>query len=305
MKSENYILLIVNPISGNQEKEEIINLVERKAEEKNFGFQLYRTTGKNDLESINAIIEKQNPIRILVAGGDGTISLAAQCVFKKNIPMAIIPAGSANGLATNFNIPESLQAQVDIAFSGCLLDMDVLFINGKICLHIADLGINAELIKNYENSNIRGKLGYFLQSIPTLFTSNYPFEFIIKTKKGTFKKTGILLAIANANKFGTGATINPNGRINDGLFEILVFKNLDFIEIFKTMRERPEMSSDFVETIVAEEAIISTKKKIPFQIDGEFNGKVKKVEVHIESQKLSMAVPESFCQLYDYILNPQ
>ncbi|AFL82487.1 conserved protein of unknown function BmrU [Aequorivita sublithincola DSM 14238] len=298
MKSEKYILLIVNPISGDSDKTLIIDTVKDEVAKRGFGFQLYETSGENDKEKIFSLVKELNSTRILVAGGDGTISLVAECVLDKDIVVGIIPAGSANGIAVNFNLPEDLTDQLNIAFSDCTLKLDVLFINNKLCLHIADLGINAELIKNYENSGIRGKLGYFLQSIPTLINSEAPFHFEVETEDGITNESGVLLAIANANKFGTGATINPNGKMNDGKFEILIFKNLNFIEIFKTINEQPEMSSDFVQVISTSSAEIRCKTNVPFQIDGEFLGEIKEASVNLRKETLLVAVPEMFCKLH-------
>ncbi|WP_026451520.1 diacylglycerol/lipid kinase family protein [Aequorivita capsosiphonis] len=304
MKSENYILLIINPISGDSDKQSIINSVKAEVSKKHLDFFLYKTSGENDIENIKEIIDKKRPLRILVAGGDGTISLVSECIIGTEICLGIIPAGSANGMAVNFNIPETLPEQIDIALGDCTLKIDVLYINEKLCLHIADLGINAELVKNYEDSGIRGKFGYFLQSIPTLLNSDSPFDFTIETEEEIKKETGILLAIANANKFGTGATINPDGRINDGKFEILIFKNLDFFEIFKTMQEKPEMSSDFVHIISSSYAKISCENKVPFQVDGEFMGEIREVIAKIEKEKLLVAVPQNFCNLHTTKTNP-
>ncbi len=296
MNSENYILLVVNPISGNCEKSPIINAVKNEAAKRNYSFKLYETTGKKDIETINSIIEEINPLRVLVAGGDGTISLVTQCVLGTNICLGIIPAGSANGMAANFNLPQTLPEQIKVALSEYTMKLDVLYINKKLCLHLADMGINAELIKNYENSGIRGKLGYFLQSFPTIFHSESPFQFRVETEEETFEETGILLVIANANKFGTGATVNPNGKMNDGKFEILIFKSLDFIEIFKTINDQPDMSPDFVRVISTNRAKISSKKTVPFQIDGEFLGEIDKAKVTIEKEKLLVALPIAFCK---------
>jgi YegS/Rv2252/BmrU family lipid kinase len=298
MNSENYILLVVNPISGDSDKSPIITSVKEEAKSRKINFKLYETSGKKDKEAIESIIKEIKPSRILVAGGDGTISLVAQCILGTEICLGIIPAGSANGMAVNFNLPQTLPEQIEIALSDCTMKLDALFINDKICLHIADLGINAELIRNYEDSGIRGKMGYFLQSIPTLFNSDSPFHFSVETEEGTFEETGILLAIANANKFGTGATINPNGKMNDGKFEILIFKNLDFIEIFKTINDKPEMSDDFVRVVSTNKAKINSIKKIPFQIDGEFLGEIDEATATIEKESLLMALPEMFCKLH-------
>ncbi len=298
MNSENYILLVVNPISGDSDKAPIISSVKNEVAKRSYGFKLFETSGKKDKENIESLIKEEKPLRILVAGGDGTISLVAQCILGSEICLGIIPAGSANGIAVNFNLPQSLSEQIEIALSDCTMKLDVIFINEKICLHIADMGINAELIKNYEESGIRGKFGYFLQSFPTLLNSESPFHFTVETDKGTVEETGILLAIANANKFGTGATINPHGKMNDGKFEILIFKNLDFVEIFKTINEQPEMSPDFVRVISTQKAKISSRKKVPFQIDGEFLGEIDKATAIIEKEKLLIALPASFFKLH-------
>lgn len=298
MKSENCILFIINPVSGNLDKGEILALITAEAEKKNYNFKVYKTTGTGDKEAIESLITQYNPSRVIVAGGDGTVTLVASCVYKTDIVLGIIPAGSANGMATNFELPQTLDKQIEIAFSNNTLTIDVLLINNTICLHIADLGINAELIKNYENSGIRGKLGYFIQSIPTLFQSDFPFHFTIKTPTAQYSETGVLLAIANANKFGTGATINPTGKLNDGKFEVLIFKNLDIIEIFKTMQDNPNMSSNFVKIIPTASAEISCLNKIPFQIDGEFLGEKDTLSVKMSKHKLHIALPQKFCKLH-------
>lgn len=300
MKPESSILLVVNPIAGDCEKQHIIDLVQSEASSRKLNLEVFKTTGTNDKKAIKAVIKNTNPSRILVAGGDGTIALVAECILDKKIYLGLIPAGSANGMAVNLTIPTSVSEQIDLALSESILHSDVVFINDNPCLHIADLGINAELIKNYETSSIRGKLGYFLQSIPTIINSDSPFEFTIETDEGVIKESGILLAIANANKFGTGANINPDGKINDGKFEILVFKSLDFIEILKTTQDTPEMSPDFVRVISTNKAKITCKTLVPFQIDGEFIGEIKTINVTIKNESLAIAVPTAFCDLNKY-----
>ena len=298
MKSENSILLVVNPIAGDIDKENIINLVRSEAISRNLHLEVYKTTGESDKEAIIQLIKKTDSSRVLVAGGDGTISMVAECIHRTEICLGIISAGSANGMAVNMGLPNELSEQIAIALSDNILKIDIVFIDDRPCLHIADLGINAELVKNYESSSIRGKLGYFLQSFPTIFNSESPFEFTIETEEGVIQESGVLLAIANANKFGTGANINPKGKINDGKFEILVFKSLDFIEILKTAQEAPEMSPDFVRTISTNKAKITNKTLVPFQIDGEFIGEIKTVNVTIERQSLSIAVPKAYSELH-------
>ena len=287
------VLLVVNPISGDLNKDEMITTVQRMVATKGGETHIFETTGQNDKEKINKKVIEFAIDRVLVAGGDGTINLVAEAVKELDVILGVLPAGSANGLAFNLKIPRILKDQIDVALGRTNMHLDMLCLNNHICLHMSDLGINAELIQNYENSDLRGKFGYLLQSIPTLIKSEFPFQFSIQTENVQVEKEGILLCFANAQKYGTGANINPTGKPNDGIFEILIFKKFDIVKILGTLRNEVEFDSDFVEVIPATEAKIICKKPIAFQIDGEFIGKESEINIKILPQKLQIAVPPS------------
>ncbi|RFN60156.1 diacylglycerol/lipid kinase family protein [Marixanthomonas ophiurae] len=294
MKAIKNILVVVNPISGNTSKEDIITTIIERCNNDRYQLAIYETTGENDISSIKEEIIDHKVERILVVGGDGTIKIVAEAVEEFQVSVGIIPAGSANGLAVNFNIPPTLKEQLDIALGDNTIKADKLLVNNHVCFHMADLGINAELVKNYEASNIRGKLGYILQTVPTLFSSEYPFTFKIEVNSKTIEQTGIMLCIANANKFGTGATVNPNGKINDGVFELLVFKELNISEIINTIYNETDLNSGFAKEFTATSAKIKMHHPVPLQIDGEFIESTKKVKVKLCEKKLTIAVPKSF-----------
>ncbi|MGB3774598.1 MAG: diacylglycerol kinase family protein [Leeuwenhoekiella sp.] len=294
MEKNNKILLVVNPISGDRDKDKMIEEIRERLKLQNLELVVHKTDGQNDCEKIADSIKETQPQRIFVAGGDGTVKMVAELLEDEEIPVAIIPAGSANGLATNLEITGDLEELLSIALSDNFVVMDVLLINDTVSLHIADLGLNAALVKNYEDSRIRGKLGYMLSVIPTLSKTDYPFTFDIEANGKKTTETGILLAIANANSFGTGANINPTGKVNDGKFEVLVFKKLDLIEIAKTLHGDLEMDSDFVTMISTDEATITSHQKIAFQIDGEFMGETDHVSAKVHSKKFKVLVSQKY-----------
>ena len=291
MNAKSHLLLIVNPKSGSGDKSELIELLSQEIDKKGWTYSIYETTGKNDDIAILDSIKKKTTTRVIIAGGDGTINLVAHALKNHSIPFGIIPSGSANGLALNLKLPKSVEDQIAVALGEQFIEMDHLNVNDNSCLHIADLGLNAELIHNFEDSSIRGKLGYLLQTIPTLIKTEGPFTFEIEIDGKIIERSGILLAIANANDYGTGATINPNGLMNDSKFEVLIFKELDTIEILKTIYDKVDLDKDFAECFSTNKVTITTKNPVPFQIDGEPMGKTKKVEVCIYPKKIKIAVP--------------
>ena len=282
-------LFIINPISGNEDKSHLLRMVkaELKSDDK---LTIFKTTGENDTEKIQQELKKENFDRVLVAGGDGTVKLAAEAMGDHALPIGILPAGSANGLASDLDLPEQPKKFIPIALYGKTRKIDAININDELGLHISDFGLNAELIKEYESSSLRGKLGYAINSITTLFQSKGPYEFEISTEKESFTKKGIMLALANSKKFGTGAVVNPKGKIDDGIFEVLLFKKLDLFEILKTLNEGKELSSDFVESFPVKEVKIKTQQKVDFQIDGEYCKAISEVNAKILPNKLEIAV---------------
>lgn len=294
MDSKNKLLLVVNPISGNSGKEDLLEQLDLEVTLRDLVLLKYETTGTDDEQHIQKLVSSNKIRHILVAGGDGTIQLVAKTIHNQDISIGILPAGSANGLASNLKLTDDIATQINIALGTHTIAMDLLSINGHICLHIADIGINAELIENFEKSTLRGKLGYALQTIPTVLASEYPYHFKIETNNETVEKEGILIAIANAKQFGTGAIINPEGKLDDGQFEVVIFKKLDVIDIFKTLNQDSEMDSDFMEFRSTKKAVIWCKKPISLQIDGEYIGKTTKIEATILPNKLHVMVPKDF-----------
>ena len=285
------VLLVVNPISGGIDKSGIIELLEEKLKQLDLELVLFQTSGVKDKADLTELIQKVNPERILIAGGDGTIKLIAEIIQSPSIPIGLFPAGSANGLAENFSLPTDLNELSNIALGNNFIEIDSISINNELCLHISDIGLNAALIKNYEEGNIRGKLGYLIQSIPTLIKSDFPFDFTISIGSQVYQRKAVLVGIANAKRYGTGATINPEGRFDDGKFEILVFKSFNIPQILKTFQENAVLSKDFLEIFPATQAVIQCGKKIFFQIDGEYRGEVKEVRAEISPIKIKFAVP--------------
>lgn len=294
MESKKKILLIINPISGGSEKDDLKKKIEKSLSKRDHKLKVFETTGTSDKEKIETILDGEKYQLMLVAGGDGTIQLAAKAVADRDIAVGLIPAGSANGLASNLNIPDDLEDQIEIALGNKFIMMDILSINDHYSLHIADLGINAALIENYENSSIRGKWGYMLQTIPTLIESNLPYGFSLDLNGEKIEKEGVMVAIANAKQFATGAVINPDGKMDDGLFEVLIFKSLDVVGILKTLNENSKRDPEFVESFTTTKVTISCDKNVPFQVDGEFIGHVKKVSADVLPAKLKLMVSETF-----------
>lgn len=291
MTSKKTYLFVVNSIAGGRDKTEIVETVTTYANDKSIEIVVVETTGENDEENIQKQFSKYKPERILVAGGDGTIKMVCEALQDEDFIMGIIPAGSANGLSVDLDFPTDIDEILSIAFNNSFIEIDNVSINGQRSLHLSDVGLNAELIKNYENSTIRGKLGYALQSFTTLKDQETPFNVTVMVNDVKVTAEAKMVVIANSRRYGTGVTINPFGKMDDGKFEVIILKNLDLVLFVKIVLGNMPLSSEDIEIISTENAFIKTNIPVHFQVDGEYFGTINELDVKILPKALKIAVP--------------
>ena len=284
------IIIVVNPVSGAVEKKEIVDSTLLFAKNEYLESILYETSGTKDVENIKNLYNIHKPERIIIIGGDGTIRMVAEAIAKEDVILGIIPAGSANGFALDLDLQLTLEKNLEVAFLHQFMEVDIITINGKISIHLSDLGLNAELIKNYEQGEIHGKWGYALNTITTLFDSGEPFTAKVKANNETFGYVARMIVIANAKKYGTGVVINPNGVMNDGKFELVILKNFDLIIFGQIISGNMPSDPDDVEIISTEKATIELDAPVSFQIDGEYCGTETKLDIKILHKQLKVAV---------------
>ncbi|SNR74147.1 diacylglycerol kinase family protein [Flavobacterium sp. ov086] len=285
------ILFVVNPISGDLDKSDLIEAVEEFATTNHFDLEVYETTGKQDQKRIQALYNQYLPERIVVAGGDGTIKMVAEAMEQYDVIIGILPAGSANGLSVDLNLPPTIEENLKIAFLHHYIEMDMICINGKKSIHLSDIGVNANLVKNYEESNLRGFWGYALQAYSALKESEEPFVATISANNEIVEHTARMIVIANSQKYGTGVIINPNGAMNDGKFELVILKSLDLLLIGKIITGNMPIDSDDIVIISTDKATIKTDYPVNFQIDGEYCGAQTDLEIHILHKQMKIAIP--------------
>ncbi|MBA3899509.1 MAG: diacylglycerol kinase family lipid kinase [Bacteroidetes bacterium] len=294
VKANGNILFVVNPISGGNDKSELIGYLKEFALSNNLTYSVFYTTELKGLENLKLAINNVKPEIIAAVGGDGTCNLVANAIINSKTAMAIIPLGSANGLATALDIPKDYEEALDLLVSGRIKLIDTILINDKICLHISDIGLNARVIKRFEEEKIRGFYGYAKQFFKELWEAR-PSRFIFVLENGkTIKKKAHVVAIANASKYGTGALINPNGKMDDGKFEIVIVKPYPFFALFSIMAAIFLGYADkvkYVEINSYRKIKIMKKKTQPLHIDGEIMEESTVVEVVINPASLRVIVP--------------
>jgi YegS/Rv2252/BmrU family lipid kinase len=288
-----HYLFIVNPISGNKDKTQLVGRIAQLCFKYKKEYSLFYTKGKNDESVILNNIKLLQPDRVIACGGDGTINLVAKLLINSTIPLGIVPAGSANGLAVELKIPAEYEQALELCFIDKYKPIDALCINKtNYSFHLSDFGFNASMIKLFEKSEERGMLAYvkaFFKSLKEKesITSNYTIK--ANGEKRVFKADMVI--IANAAKYGTGAIVNPYSNLQDGLFEIVIFKPIPFTALVNLTLSAfigSIKNSPYVEIIRTDKAKIEVDKAQLFQVDGQLLGEWKKVKVNIKKNAVNI-----------------
>lgn len=273
------ILFIINPGSGNKDvnyQKEIETFFQSKDEE----LEIYELPKDCAIKKIKATIEKSKADRVVAVGGDGTLKLVAECLLETKIPIGIIPAGSSNGMAKELGIPHELNDALELAINGKPKLIHAILINNELCIHLADIGFNAYIVEKFDQLRTRGMWTY-AKAAWFAFWHHHKMDIEFKIGSKTIKEQAAMVAICNAREYGTGFVINPDGKLDDNLFEVIIVKKYAVMEIVKIWTTKLPWNPKKIVRYQTKNLHISTKHKAHFQVDGEYIGKVNKVEAKI------------------------
>ncbi|NRF41660.1 diacylglycerol kinase family protein [Pedobacter foliorum] len=282
------LLFIVNPGSGNGE----INfgdVISAYFEALEHTAEIYELTLDCSFDKLKVIITNSNADRVIAVGGDGTIKLVAECLLQTETPMGIIPAGSANGMARELGIPTTIKESLDVAVNGQPKKIHAITVNNELCIHLADIGFNAYIVKKFNDLPQRGMWGYTKAAWKALW-SHHKMEVLIRVKDKIIHSEAAMVVIANATMYGTGVKINPDGKLDDDFFEVILVKEYSVMEILKLRFTNMALNPKNIEAFQITSLDIQTKHKAHFQVDGEYMGKVNRIEANIIPAAINVIV---------------
>ncbi|WP_224483332.1 diacylglycerol/lipid kinase family protein [Robertkochia aurantiaca] len=280
------LLLVINPVSGGIDKKPFTDEAQLLCERYGIDYKIMYTSGDKDAQSLRKTLDSFRPDKIAAVGGDGTIRLVALCLEGTSYPFGIVPMGSSNGLAKEFFVNrQPIDALKDIIMSSHYMSLDLIAVNEDYkCLHIGDLGLNAEIVAGFDEDEARGLSVYAKYMFRELRNSE-PFQIHLKTDEGEFDEEVVMVVLCNARQFGIGLTINPEGDPSDGIFEIVLVRPAKVSSLIKAglsgfmdyLREQ-----GLVKTIRTRQAEIELDTGRLLQLDGEIAGEFRSLDVRIK-----------------------
>lgn len=285
------LLFVINPASGNNKinyEAEIKAYMQQQ--EQDADYFIMQPDCKPD--AIQEKIKAIEPGTVIATGGDGTIKLVAECLLNTGVLLGIIPAGSANGMAKELAIPMDVKSALDLILAGHTTPVSMVKVNNELCIHLSDIGFNAFVVKKFESGKGRGMWGY-VKATWQVLRRHPKMQAKITVNKALIERDASMIVIANATRYGSGALINPIGKLDDDVFEVVIVKKISIAEIFKMMFTHANYDPQKTELFQTDKLQIHSKHKAHFQVDGEYLGKTNHVEATILPKALQVIVAKA------------
>ena len=215
--------LIFNPVSGQgNAQQEVLQI--RQLLEPRMHLAVHFTSPEMDAKSLaeNAIAAGAD--LLIASGGDGTVSAVAGATMETDIPLGVIPRGTANAFSVALGIPTNLKAACDVILAGLSVQIDAARCNGLPMILLAGIGYEADTVEKADRDlkNRFGALAYILSGIQQLNEQElFQTELEIEGENRDFEAGAVTIAnVAPATSVlaqGFGYVI-----ANDGLLDVTV-----------------------------------------------------------------------------------
>ncbi len=232
---------------------------------------------------------------LFIWGGDGMVQRCIDALAGADVPLAIVPAGTANLFATNLGIPKDIEQAVQVGLHGPRRRLDVGRLNGERFAVMAGAGFDAQMIREADAGlkDRIGRVAYVWTGVNQL--GRKPFGAKIDVDETTWfegKASSILLG--NVGHLFAGVEAFEDARPDDGLLELGVVTADSTMEWARTIARTAvgsSTASPFVQVTKARSAKVTFDRKVLYEVDGGDRTKVKKLKVEVEPSAIDVCVP--------------
>jgi YegS/Rv2252/BmrU family lipid kinase len=159
---------------------------------------------------------------VIIGGGDGTLSQAADGLVEADLPLGILPMGTANDLARTLDIPTDLAAAADVIVAGHQRRIDLGWVNGTHFFNVASIGLGTGISRRLsrQSKSRWGTLAYLFAAARVVVRTQ-PFRAEIHSGDEMIRVRTLQIAVGNGRHYGGGMTLHEDARIDDQLLDLV------------------------------------------------------------------------------------
>ncbi len=230
------VRFIYNPTAGETTIGEWLDRIVELYQSRGLAVTLFRLNFNGPAEGAVDDIDHTYE-HILVAGGDGTVNFVVNLMKRRsvNIPVAVLPVGTANDFAKALKMPPDIEKAVCAILDGEARPVDLGIANGSWFVNILSCGLFTTVSQNTptQMKNIFGGLAYLAGG--ALDLANYhKISLTVKSDGGDFEGDALILLVFNGKTAGN-LKLARMSELDDGLLDVLIIKGHNPIEALNTV----------------------------------------------------------------------
>ena len=275
--------LIVNPKSGDDRAPLLLPLVSAKLRTFVSQLDITITEGAHDTERAAVRAVEDGCDALFVAGGDGTLNLALRGLASVpdafgRLVLGIIPFGTGNDFARALGLGVEPEAALDIILNREIAAVDVGLLNGRPFVNTSAGGFVADVSRVVTEGlkDVTGRLAYIIGGARALFGSE-PFSARLVVSEGPRPSWPEpidvqMFAVCNSRTIGGGYPIAPGARIDDGLLDVFVVRQmptLEFVGMLQRIAMGEHEGDDRVLQFSASSFSLTFDRQVRVNTDGE------------------------------------
>jgi diacylglycerol kinase (ATP) len=236
--------------------------------------------------TIRETLKNRSIKRLIIGGGDGTVSLAASLIHRQSrrVELAILPVGTANYYAKSLGLVRSLTKNFDIAMGGECENRHLCRVNNRHFLLGLNIGVTSKMFDEVtdEAKQRFGKIAYIRGIVRVLRKVNAP-DITVKANGKVQEYTSAELVVLN-QYLDDPVPIMPRVRGSEPYFEIIFYGlgNSKLSPLFAVIIYALTLGRNqkYLKRIKTTHAVITTKKSQPVAVDGD---SLEKTPITVES----------------------
>ncbi len=283
--------MIINPIAGRRRATRGTSRADLARRILGPGVEVARTERAGHAEDLARQAAAAGYDTVFAWGGDGTINEVARALASTDTALAIVPAGSGNGLARSLGIPLAPGRAIEHAVARGARRIDAGSLDGRFFVNVAGVGLDAEVAAHFARRGTRrGPLPYVSLAIRTgLFYRS--IDYVLDFGQGPVRERALIVAIANSPQYGNGAIVAPGASLDDGLLDVVIVRDRAIAARVLTARHLFTRTLHRAPGVVihrAKRIAIEAESRLRFHVDGDPAEGGHRLEARVEPAVLNV-----------------
>jgi diacylglycerol kinase family enzyme len=231
---------------------------------------------------------------VFAVGGDGTVRACAEALAGTEVPLAIVPRGTANLAARALGIPHRLGAALGTGFGGHERRIDLATADGMTFAAMAGLGVDAAVVAAAP-AWLKSRAGWLAYAAAGARLAHGPRAAFQISLDGTPLACAARSVVAgNAGLLPGGFVLLPAARLDDGQLDVGILAPaslLDWGRVAQRILTGSRREGGQLLSYRARHVEIRADRELPRQVDGEVIEPGRALTVTVLSAALLVRVP--------------